>query len=78
MGNYYGNMFGWGLGGGLMMIVFWVFVVLLIVWLVKGTHIGDNSESRGSKSPLDILKERYAKGELDKKEYDEKKKDLIG
>lgn len=76
MGNYYGHMFGWGLSGGLMMILFWGALILFVVWIVREIH-GKNSDKIGnSKSPLDILKERYAKGEIDKKEFDEKKKDL--
>ena len=35
MGNYYGNMFGWGLGGGLMMILLWVAIIIFIVWIVR-------------------------------------------
>jgi putative membrane protein len=67
-----GNMMGW-LGGGVMMIGFWVLVAVLIVWIIREIS-GKNSHS--SSNALDILKERYAKGEIDKKEFEEKKKDL--
>ncbi|MBP7846003.1 MAG: SHOCT domain-containing protein [Candidatus Pacebacteria bacterium] len=68
----------WGMGGGLMMIVFWVAIVFLVIWLVRGLR-SENSHfgSLNSKNSLDILKERYAKGEIDRKEFEEKKKDLI-
>ena len=78
MGNYYGNMFGWGVGGGLMMILFWAGIIFFIVWIVKEiSGKKDNNGTHGSKSALDILKERYAKGEIDRKEFEDKKKDLI-
>lgn len=72
--NYggWGNMMGW-LGGGIMMLIFWVLIIIFIVWIVREVR-GKNSKSDGS--ALDILKERYAKGEIDKKEFEEKKKDL--
>ena len=73
---YYDHSFGWGFGGALMMIVFWTFVIVLLVWLVKGLRGEHPSESQKSKSGLDILKERYAKGEIDKKEFEERKKTL--
>ena len=67
-----GNMMGY-IGGGFMMIIFWLAVIYFIVWLVRNnkTNVMDNN-----KKALDILKERYAKGEIDKKEFEEKKKDL--
>ena len=70
-----GNMMGW-FGGGIMMVVFWVLLVVFIVWMVREIS-GKNSRSSSSNA-LEILKERYAKGEIDKKEFEEKKKDLIG
>ena len=57
------------------MFIFWAAVILLIVWLVREVRGGD-AKRHQSKSALDVLGERYAKGEIDKKEFEEKKKDL--
>lgn len=70
----YNNMMGFGFFGGFMMLVFWVIVIMLIVWAVKEVA-GKNSRSAGNNA-LDILKERYAKGEINKEEFESKKKDL--
>lgn len=70
----YNNMMGFGFFGGFMMLVFWVIVILLIVWTVKEVA-GKNSHSETNKA-LEILKERYAKGEINKEEFESKKKDL--
>lgn len=67
----WGNMMGW-FGSGIMMIVFWAAVIYFIVWLVRNTKTNGEND----KKALDILKERYAKGEIDKKEFEEKKRDL--
>ena len=77
MGNYYGDTFGWGAGGGLMMILFWAAIIFFIIWIVREISGKNNSDkTHHPKSALDILNERYAKGEIDKKEFEEKKKDL--
>ncbi len=70
----YNNMMGFGFFGGFAMLVFWVIVILLIVWVVKEVA-GKNSHSETNKA-LEILKERYAKGEINKEEFESKKKDL--
>lgn len=76
--NYLGfnsySGFGW-FGGMFMMIIFWVGLILLIAWLVRELS-GGRREKDGHRA-LDILKERYARGEIDKKEYEEKKKELL-
>ncbi len=74
MGNVLGLGSAMGFGGG--MLVFWVLVVVVIGLVVAWINRSQN-KSGSSKAPLDILKERYAKGEIDKQEFETKKKDLI-
>ena len=72
--NYgYGMMGGYGWGGlmGLGMVVFWGLVIWGVVALARG-----NAGSTQADSPHEILKKRYARGEINKAEYEEKKKDL--
>ena len=76
-----GMMGGWGMGwfGGIFMIVFWslilVGLVFLIKWLIQSTRRGQAGGSTGNRA-LEILKERYAGGEIDKTEFEEKRKVL--
>ena len=72
----WGNMMGWGFGifGWLFMIVFWVLLILGAVALIR--YLARSGSGKEDKTPLEILKERYARGEIDKKEFEEKKKDL--
>lgn len=72
--------YGWGWGhmifGGLMMIVFFGVIIVLIVLLVRwlgGGHLHGDALPR-PKTPLVILQERFAKGEIDKEEYEERKR----
>lgn len=73
MPYYDGHMFGWGIWGWLTMPLFWGSIILLVVWLVREASSHDTQH--GNKA-LEILKERYAKGEISKEEFDSKKKDL--
>jgi putative membrane protein len=69
----------WGWGGGLMMLiglVFWGVIIALIVWAVTRIIRRGTSTGGGKASPLDIARERYAKGEITKEQYEQLKKDL--
>ncbi|MBD3626423.1 MAG: SHOCT domain-containing protein [Rhodobacteraceae bacterium] len=69
-------MWGGGLGmaGGLMMLLFWGAIIALIVFAVRGFSTGPGSGSRSDAA--EILRERYAKGEIDDDEYERRKAQL--
>ena len=73
-----GSWFGWFMGP-LMMILFIAVavavVVLIVRWLGGGQQSGIIHPS-SHRAPLDILKERFAKGEIDKQEFEERRKVL--
>ncbi|RJP77652.1 MAG: SHOCT domain-containing protein [Candidatus Zixiibacteriota bacterium] len=72
-------MMGWGWGGGwVMMLIWWAIIigglVLLIRWLISSR----SQTSQSSRdTALDILRERYARGDINREEFEEKKKDLV-
>ena len=76
-----GMMGGWGMGwfGGIFMIVFSILIlvglVMLIKWLFQSTSRGRNNGQSGLRA-LEILKERYARGEIDKTQFENMKRDL--
>lgn len=67
-------MGGFGMG---FMGIFWV-VLLAVIAVLVWQYIKKEKDREGSKSsPLEIIRQRYARGEIEKEEYEEKKKDLI-
>src|SRR3990167_7230901 len=78
MGNFgtygYGSSF-FGFFGMLIMIIFWVLVIVAIVALIRWLIVQSQGSGR-SNHAFDILKERYAKGEINKEEFEAKKQDL--
>ena len=71
MGNY-PTYYGYNSFWNILWLVFLIGVIALIVWLVyKFTKKG-----KESKTPINILQKRYAKGEINKKQFEEMKKEL--
>jgi putative membrane protein len=64
-----------GFGGALMWVVYIALVALVIYLLVRSAK-SKPSESSLTETPMDILKKRYAGGDITKKEFDKIKKDL--
>lgn len=73
------NMIGQGMGIWMLLgIIFWVLliagIIFLLIWVVrKASGRGTEKEE----SAIDILKKRYARGEISKEEYEEKRRDLL-
>ena len=66
-----GGAMGWG---ALWMVLWWALpiagIVALVMWMSRANG------HRSDKSALDILKERYARGEIDQAEFEKKRRDL--
>ena len=62
--------------------IFWLVILGLLIWLIVSlvSRSQDRREipPQQQESPLDILKKRYARGEITKEEFEEKKKDIQG
>lgn len=70
----WGMMGVWGAGMMLVMLAFWVLVIVALVAAIRWL-VGPGREPRRDQA-LEILRERYAKGEIGKEEFDAKKRDL--
>lgn len=78
MGNYWDGIGGFGMGlGWLFMILFWALVIAGLVALVKWLTRQDSTGAAGGhRAALEILQQRYARGEIGRDEYEQKKRDL--
>jgi len=74
MGGY-----GFPLMGGLAMLVFWALVIGGVIWVVQTAtrkSVQTDASTAGAELPLEILKRRYAAGEITQKQFDEMKHNL--
>ena len=78
----WGHPWGWGgmmFGGGWLGPLFWgVVIVLLVVLVARGFGSAGRSGEVTRSSAMDILRERFARGEIDKEEFEERRKTLGG
>jgi putative membrane protein len=78
----HGMMWGWGMPwfGMIFMIIFWGLLIVGLVfgirWLIQTTK-GEKDFDHGSSRAVNILKERYARGEVNKEEFEQMKNDLL-
>lgn len=70
--HWYGMIFG-----PIMMIAFIVLTALVVAWVLRAFGFGWPSTAQDN-TPLDTLKHRFARGEIDHTEYEERKKRLTG
>ena len=71
----YGYGYGWGWHMAAMLI-FWIVLVIVIVFLVRWMGVSGRGAEPLRESAEEILKKRYARGEIDKEEYDRRLTDL--
>lgn len=64
----------WTIIGWILMIAFWGGIIALIFWAVR--RATDRGPAEHHRSALDIAKERYARGEITKEQFEQLKKDL--
>ena len=67
-----GPMMGYGFGGMLMWII-WIAIIGVLIYLIMQATKG---RGQAGETPLEILKKRYAKGEITKEEFDRMRKDI--
>lgn len=73
-------MYGYGesmFGGGYMMLLVWLVPIALVIWLAS-TWVKRPGQGPSEKTALDILKERYAQGEIKQDEFERKRQDIGG
>ena len=73
----HGGMYG---AGWVLMVLFWILLIIgivaLIKWLLSSGHQRPSEPRDGRRTALDILKERYARGEIDHEEFEERRRRL--
>jgi putative membrane protein len=71
----WGHMMPYGYGGMFMWILFLIVIGVVLYAVIRGTQSSGTAGTSGE-TPLDILKKRYAKGEITEDQLEQMKKDL--
>jgi putative membrane protein len=72
----WGGGWGWGWFGIFHMFLWWILIILGIVVLARWLFGGGSRRDAPERRALEILAERYARGEIDREQFEKMKKDL--
>ncbi len=64
----------WMVFGVILMVLFWGGLITFAIWAIRRWTRHDSSIKE---NPLDVAKERYARGEITKQQFEQIKKDLL-
>jgi putative membrane protein len=69
---------GWGIGGGLMMLLFWGVLIALVVFLIRGFGAPPSQAEKKWSAPdaWEILAQRFARGEISVEEFEQRRRVL--
>lgn len=70
------HMMDYMMGGGWFMWIFLLIIIGVVVYMLMNMNKTKYRDREGSETPLDILKRRYANGDITQEEYEEKKRNL--
>jgi len=75
---WWSGQFGWPITALMMfsMVLFWVAIILGVIWLVRWIMEQSNRGRSGDGDPLEIIRRRYARGEINREEYERLREDL--
>lgn len=76
MNQNWGAFSGMAFLFGLLNLAFWVLLIVGLVYAIRWL-IRKSEQDSGRSKPLDVLGERYARGEIGKEEYEQKRADLM-
>jgi putative membrane protein len=82
-GPGWGMMGSWGYGYGPIHMIVWIVIVAAVIalcaWMMRSVCMPGMHRHAVARSPgLDVLEQRYARGEINRDEYLQKKQDLVG
>jgi putative membrane protein len=71
---------GWWIVMMIGMVLFWALVIVAVVWAVRAMSHGNapSTSARRGETPLEILEHRFAQGEIDAQEFEERRATLTG